>query len=506
MAILQLRRFVLIATVIGIVGPFSRAATGADLISEPRARAHGLAAPWFNVAGVDAGTGRLEYLLLDRGTVFALSSRSVLTAIDAETGKTLWTVQVGDPRLMSLKPTSGIHLIAVTNGSTIYVLNRHNGQILWTHTVDGAPGAGPAISPSRVYVPLVGGKVESYAFEWATPEMREYAWKTVAAAPGAAENAPRTEASAASTTAQPAAGPAADADATELAVAEQAAQSVADAAAAELTGAGLRLAQTNDRGLFLQSFGRIFVEPKITYSDQGSERVAWPTDRGSLFVGEINLFSANQFSLVYQLRATAEIVAPPCVRFGDASKGIPGKLWAAAADGYIFCLNERDGKLLWRLSTGEPIGESPVLIEDSLYVATRFGGIYRLNADTGDILWRTDGPTKFIAASAKRVYARDGLGQMMYLDKETGSLLGQLDIAKFDFQITNGETDRIYLADKSGLIQCLREIESEQPLYHVPIVTEIEKPAPPTKKPTAAEKTTTPPTTPPAPDVDNPFR
>lgn len=496
MATLRLRWLVIIAAVIELFTQASRTAVGADLIAEPRAQAHGLAAPWFNVAGVDAGTGRLQYLVLDRGTLFALSDLSVLTAIDAETGKTLWTVRVGNPRLVSLKPTAGIHLVAVTNGSTVYILNRHTGEILWKQAVEGAPGAGPAISPSRVYVPLVGGKMESYAFEWETPAMRAYAWKSVAAAPGASETAAQTAASVTTGAAKPVASAGADADAME---------SVA-AAAAELTGARLRLAQKKDRGLFLQSFGHIVVEPKLSYSDQGSERVAWPTDRGFLFVGEINLFSANRFSLVYQLRATAEIVAPPCVRFGDASKGIPGKLWAAASDGYVFCLNERDGKLLWRLSTGEPIEESPVLIEDSLYVATRFGGMFRLIADTGEIVWRSRGPTKFIAASAKRVYARDALGQMLYLDKETGSRLGQLDIAAFDFQIANGETDRIYLADKSGLVQCLREIELKQPLFHVPIVTEMEKPTPPRQKTATSEEQVAPPVTPPAQDADNPFR
>lgn len=505
MATLRLRWLVLITAVIAASGQVPRTGAGADLISQPRLQAHGLTAPWFNVAGVDAGAGRLEYLVLDRGTVFALSSLSVLTAMDAETGKTLWRVRVGDPRLLSLKPTAGIHLVAVTNGSTIYILNRHTGEILWKHAVEGAPGAGPAISPSRVYVPLVGGKMESYAFQWETPQMRSYAWKTVAAAPGASES-PVQPAAATGSSPGAAASPRADGGLTEVDAAQQAAESVAAAAAAELTGASLRLAPTKERGLFLQSFGRINVEPKLTYSDQGSERIAWPTDRGFLFVGEINLFSANRFSLVYQLRARAEIVAPPCVRFGDASKGIPGKLWAAAADGFVFCLNERDGKLLWRNSTGEPIAESPVLIEDSLYVATRFGGMYRINADSGEILWQVSGPTKFIAASAKRVYARDALGQMLYLDKQTGARLGQLDIAAFDFQITNSETDRIYLADKSGLIQCIREVDSEQPLYHVPIVTEIERPELPRRKPTSPEGPAVPPPTPPVEDIDNPFR
>lgn len=504
MTTLRLRWFMLIAAVIALGEQVPRTAVAADLIPQPRLQPHGLTTPWFNVASVDAGAGRLEYLVLDRGVVFALSSLSVLTAIDAETGKTLWRVRVGDPRLLSLKPTAGIHLVAVINGSTIYVLNRHTGEILWKHTLEGAPGAGPAISPGRVYAPLVGGKMESYAFQWETPQMRAYAWRTVAAAAGASESS--TQPAAATGGAPPTATPQADGGSTEADDAQVAAESVASAAAAGLTGASLRLAQTKERGLFLQSFGRINVEPKLTYSDQGSERVAWPTDRGFLFVGEINLFSANQFSLVYQLRAAAEIVAPPCVRFGDASKGIPGKLWVAAASGFVFCLNERDGKLLWRKSLGEPISESPVLIEDSLYVTTRFGGMYRVNADSGETLWRLSGPTKFIAASAKRVYARDALGRLWYLDKETGSPLGQLDIAAFDFQITNGETDRIYLADKSGLIQCFREIDLEQPLYHVPVVTEIEKPEQPQTKPVAPEAPAPPQATPPGEDIDNPFR
>ncbi len=507
MAAIRLWFVLMVAGLVGASGQLAENAVAADLITQPRAEAHGLTAAWFNMAGVDSGMGRLEYIVLDRGTIFALSTLSVVSAIDAETGKTLWTTRVGDSRLVSTKPTTGIHLVAITNGSTIYILNRHTGQILWKHTVDGALGAGPAISPSRVYVSLVGGKMEAYAFDWETPQMREYAWKTVAEAPGAAG----AQAAPAADPKGPAAGPA-PADqggpgAAPVAAAAQPADVTASVPTeAQVSGASLRLLQKQDRGLFLQSFGRIDVEPRITFSDRGSERVAWLTDRGFMFVGEISLHTADRFSLVYQLRATADIVAPPCVRFGDHAKGIRGRLWAAAADGYIFCLNEPDGKLLWRLSTGSLVEESPVLIEDSLYVATRFAGMYRLNADTGETIWHVQGPTKFIAASAKRIYVRNELGQMLYLDKDSGARLGQLDIAGFHFQITNRETDRIYLADKTGLVQCLHETQLGEPLYHVPVVTEEAKPEGQKSAPKSKEPVAPPPPAPPAQDADNPFR
>ena len=71
-------------------------------------------------------------------------------AIDAETGKTLWSKQIGLPKHPSMPPDAKGDLLAVVNGSRLYVVNRFNGDLLYEKEIKDAPGGGPALSSKRV--------------------------------------------------------------------------------------------------------------------------------------------------------------------------------------------------------------------------------------------------------------------------------------------------------------------------------------------------------------------
>jgi outer membrane protein assembly factor BamB len=55
--------------------------------------------------------------------------------------------------------------VVVLSGSSLYVVNRANGEIMWQKQVSGAPGAGPGVTATHAFVPLVSGKVEGYDLE-----------------------------------------------------------------------------------------------------------------------------------------------------------------------------------------------------------------------------------------------------------------------------------------------------------------------------------------------------
>jgi hypothetical protein len=52
------------------------------------------------------------------------------------------------------------------------------------------------------------------------------------------------------------------------------------------------------------------------------------------------------------------------------------------------------------------------------------------------------------------------------LDAKTGGRIASMRADLLDIFYTNLQTDRIFLADKTGLIQCLRETQMEWPLVH----------------------------------------
>lgn len=97
-------------------------------------------------------------------TLYVQTSRALLHAIDAETGRTRWAVRVGRPDYPSAEPAASDEFVAVVNGSNLYLLDADSGRLKWEQQVIG-PGAGPAIGRSRVFVPKFNGMLEGHSIE-----------------------------------------------------------------------------------------------------------------------------------------------------------------------------------------------------------------------------------------------------------------------------------------------------------------------------------------------------
>jgi outer membrane protein assembly factor BamB len=95
-------------------------------------------------------------------TLFVQSTRGVLQAIDAETGKTLWSRRFGRPDYPSTAAAANDRYVAVLNGVTLYLFSRDDGKLAWQRKIVSAPSAGPAMSEEYVFVPTVGGSIEGY--------------------------------------------------------------------------------------------------------------------------------------------------------------------------------------------------------------------------------------------------------------------------------------------------------------------------------------------------------
>ncbi len=120
---------------------------------------------------------------------------------------------------------------------------------------------------------------------------------------------------------------------------------------------------------------------------------------------------------------------------------------------------------MWRFSAGEPIVESPAVIDDRVYVTTQVGGMYSLDVKTGHSRWFAENVMRFIAASKTRVYATDDIGRLLVLSAGSGARLDTIPTEGASF-LANADTDRIYMIGKDGLIQCFHEVEQTRPLVH----------------------------------------
>lgn len=98
-------------------------------------------------------------------TLYVTTDRSLVQAIDAETGRTLWATTVGRRDFPTEGPGVNEKYVAVINGTSLYLLTRDTGQIVWVRTTRGVPAACPAVSDRFVVVPTWTGDVELYELE-----------------------------------------------------------------------------------------------------------------------------------------------------------------------------------------------------------------------------------------------------------------------------------------------------------------------------------------------------
>ena len=303
-------------------------------------------------------------------SLVVVSDTGTVQYIDAETGRTRWSVSVGNPRYLTTAPGINDHYVAVANGSSIYVLDHATGNIVWRRQAVGVPGAGPALSERKVFVPMSGGTIEAYELE----NYRNTPW-------------------------------------------------------------------------IFKGHGRAMIQPVIV-----STTVAWPTDRGHLYVAEANLAGIQ-----YRLETDRSIAAP-------ATPLPPNRIVCTGTDGYVYCIQEASGRLVWRFSTGEPILSSALGVEEAVYVVTDDDNLFRLNATTGLQDWSISGMRQVVSASKDRLYCLGDTGRLTILDANTGSLIGTLATESLDVHMINHQTDRIILGSSTGLIQCLRETQNEWPI------------------------------------------
>jgi len=450
-----------------LAGQQVSAATRSTIIAETTAALHGLTRPWFTQVQLDRSRARIDSIVLQDGTLFVQTNQAILQAIDAETGQTLWVSEVGRRGHPSMRPAVNGQMVAVVNGSYLYIVNRFNGKLLWKRQVDGAPGAGAALSDIRAYVPMTNGMVLAYRLEPVTNPAEELGLE----GPAGSETAQQAD---------------------------------------KRRHEEFQLHQEYIPPLSCQSYGRTLIQPLVTRQNAGEEFVAWPTDQGHVFIGRINRKEEDHFEIMYRLDTAAGVAARPTYLPPDPNKpGDSGIIFAPSRDGFVHAIREKDGSSLWRFPTGEPVVEPAAVVGDRVYVSTQLGGMYCLESLTGRQLWWAANVMGFVAASKDRVYVTDRQGRIAVLHAESGGRLDTIRADGLPIHLMNLQTDRIYLASRTGLVQCLHEIEQEKPIQHrakpVPAAAAPATGKPAAKKP-AAEKPKQPEAQPAVPKpAENPF-
>jgi outer membrane protein assembly factor BamB len=199
---------------------------------------------------------------------------------------------------------------------------------------------------------------------------------------------------------------------------------------------------------FYQSVGHILAPPLVT-----PESVVWTTDRGNMYVS-----GAERPGVRFRLETFSSFEARPAYR--------APLIFAITVTGEMFAVDELSGQLVWRYTTGYATDRAPAAVGDKLFVTSDEPMLHCVDANTGAPLWRAPGVSQFAAASKQHVYGTDRYGTVYILNIADGSTVARVPTGGMFDALVNDQTDRLFLITEHGLVQCLHEIGTKDPIYY----------------------------------------
>ena len=124
----------------------------------------GLERQWFGggPAGRDRAAARRSALRRAIGS-FAQTSYAMVHTFDAETGRLLWSAQLGERTGFARGVAANSFAVFVTNADTFFALDKKTGRPIWKIDLGTIPTSSPACDEERAMVGLTTGKI--YAFD-----------------------------------------------------------------------------------------------------------------------------------------------------------------------------------------------------------------------------------------------------------------------------------------------------------------------------------------------------
>lgn len=454
------------ALLLGFGMAFGAGAVRSTLFSEMEVNAVGLSRPWFNQVMMDLGQSRITHVTLQDDTLFITTDSGRLHVIDGKTGATLWSRLLGPVEFETFEPAVNSKIVAVIHGTSLFFLDRFNGKILLETALQAPPGAGPQVSERFVYVPVLTGKIFAYPIK-----------KFV------------------------------EGDSTEKLSYENL-ESLRDnpKLSAEIKMKAAKLLENDKVEEYVYTpilpneiqmcpaLGHPLVQPVLTSQSLSEDYFGWVSDKGWMLIGRTRFKDdKHALKLLYKISLAPELLFinnshlnkvyvdyqndmnyRPTYNPKDQSEvnmrktpaGRGGMLLVGAQTGFIFAVNDISGDVDWQYCAGDGVIDPIGLTEEHCYATTYSGKFYCVELKTGDEVWHTERVRQFIAASAARIYILDLYGNLVALDKATGQRLDSIALDLGTRAIFNVESDRIYLVAPDGLVQCLHEIQSPEPVRY----------------------------------------
>lgn len=183
-------------------------------------------------------------------------------------------------------------------------------------------------------------------------------------------------------------------------------------------------------------------------------KIAWGTANGFVYMLALDQGTpVMHFRLDVSGIVSGQLASAPGERFFFGSEG--GQLYGLRAT--------RTGEVLWSRPTGEPIYDAPTVKGDQILFLTAYGSLISVSAEDGYSTWNDAamGIRNVLGIIDDRLYARRMSGSFAVISLKSGETLELVPSLRAKEALVNRVTDRLYLINEQGAVQCLRPIDSE---------------------------------------------
>jgi len=121
----------------------------------------GLERHWFGVVPLTE-TERLLRISLSGEFVFAQTNNAMLLAFDAESGRLLWSTQLGERTGFARGVAANSYGVFVTNANLLYCLDKRTGRLIWQTNLETIPTSPPAADEDRAMIGMTNGMIRGF--------------------------------------------------------------------------------------------------------------------------------------------------------------------------------------------------------------------------------------------------------------------------------------------------------------------------------------------------------
>ena len=138
-----------------------------DLLPSQRSLSrYGLKRAWWAQTNLTPSRDSIRHIVVDEENLYVQATSGLVTAFDNQTGRQLWSAQLGRRDQNSFPAVSNSELVLFCTGIRLYAVSKFEGDVIWELTLPGHPSTSPAIDHKQVYVATLDGSV--YAFSLKT--------------------------------------------------------------------------------------------------------------------------------------------------------------------------------------------------------------------------------------------------------------------------------------------------------------------------------------------------